>query len=107
MTLGGDQSSVKKQVDAKFKGQLQRKTKPRGAWGEESVDVKFLSDEMCSRVTSFYQLAVKHHLGNSEEILEAVKAIPLHLAANDEDASENHRFHPKRPDSWCRCQRAL
>ena len=102
MTLGGDERSVKKQLDAKFKGQLVRKTKPRGDWGEESVEVKFLSDEMCSRITSFYQLAVKHHLGNSAQILEAVKAIPLHLGANDENASENHRFWSKGPDSWCR-----
>ena len=107
ITLGGDERSVKKKIDAKFKGQLQRKTKPRGDWGEESVELKFLSDEMCSRVTSFYQLAVKQHLGNSAEIFEAVKSISLHLGANDENASENHKFCPKGPGSWCRYQRAL
>ena len=107
ITLGGDERSVKRQLDTQFKGKLVRKTKPRGDWGEESVEVKFLSDEMCSRITSFYQLAVKQHLGNSAEILEAVKAIPLHLGANDENASENHSFCPKGPDSWCRYERAL
>ena len=71
---------------------------------EESREIKFLSDEACSRITSFYQLAVKQHPGNPGDILEAVKAIPLHLGANEETASVNHRFCTKWVDSWCRYQ---
>ena len=62
---------------------------------------------MCSRITSFYQLAVKQHLGYTAEILEAVKAIPFHLEPNDQNASENHKFCPKGSESWSRYQRAL
>ena len=54
------QARSSKQIErsSKYKGKLIRKTKPRGDWDRESIEVKFLSDEMCSRITSFYQLAV-------------------------------------------------
>ena len=62
---------------------------------------------MCSRITSFYQLAVKQHLGNPGEILEAIRAIPLHLGANRANASVNHRYCARGVESWCRYQRAI
>ena len=62
---------------------------------------------MCSCITSFYQLAVKQHLGNPGAKLEAIKAIPLHLGANRDNASVNHCLCPRGVDSWCRYQRAI
>ena len=106
-----------------------RKTHPRGDWVEnpenpastasaskrgrkaivvgEHREIKFLIDEACSRITSFYQFAVKQHLCNQGDISQAIKPIPLHLGANEENASVNHRFCTKGVDSWCRYQRAI
>ena len=39
-------------------------------------------------------------------IVDAINAIPLHLGANDENASENHRLCPYVENSWCRYQLA-
>lgn len=50
---------------------------------------------MCSHITSFYQLAVKQHLGNLGEIIAAIRAIPLHLGANRDNASVNHKYCAK------------
>ena len=129
LQLGQSAKTVDKDLGFRYRGKLQRRTLPRGDWGtipevptptssaskrgrkakvvEESIEVKFLSDEMCSRITSFYQLAVKQHLGNPGAILEAIKAIPLHLGANRDNASVNHSLCPRGVDSWCRYQRAI
>ena len=37
---------------------------------------------------------------------KAIKAIPYHLGANDNNASEYHRFCPYERDSWCQYQSA-
>ena len=120
ITLGRSAKSVDKELGTKFKGMLVRNTLPRGDWNtnpevpmstssatKRGRKAKVLSDEMCSRITSFYQLAVKQHLGNPGAILEAITAIPLHLGADGENASVNHRFCAQGVDSWCRYQRAI
>ena len=126
---GHSEKEVAKVLDPKFRGKLVKKTHPRGDCVEnpeitastasaskrgrkamvvgESRVIKLLNDEACSRITSFYQLAVKQHLDSPGDILEAIKAIPLHLGANQENTSVNHRFCTKGVDSWCRYQRAI
>ena len=37
---------------------------------------------------------------------KAIKTIPYHLGANDNNASEYHRFCPYEKDSWCQYQSA-
>ena len=39
--------------------------------------------------------------------MSAIKAIPLHLSANDENAAINHRFCPSGKQSWCQYQAAI
>ena len=118
---GMDSQKAKRHVDIQFKGQLVRKNVSRGPWGESpeepiyidstskkvpqvkshSTDIRFLTDEMCSRITSFYQLAVRQSLGNPDLILQSIQAIPLHLGANEFNSETNHKFCPKGVGSWC------
>ena len=71
------------------------------------VELKYLSQEMCARITSFYQLAVKQHLGDTDAILQPIKAIPPHLGANEHNATANHSLCATGPESWCRYQKAI
>ena len=104
---GKSQSEIKKALDPEFRGQLQRSSKPRGSWDADSCEViKHLSVSMCGQVASYFRLAVQRNSGDVPAILNAIKAIPFHLSANDLNAEHNHQFCPFTSDSWCRYQSA-
>ena len=125
------QEAHKKNLRKQYAGTLVRTQVQRGSWTDAlparlfpspvrpskktcqskkdkaPVELKYLSQEMCARITSFYQLAVKQHLGDSDTILKSIKAIPLHLGANEHNATTNHSLCPTGPQSWCRYQKAI
>lgn len=117
-------SIANKAIDKQFQGQLVRRYTPRGSWGTEAssftpqrssskkstnepVSIKFLTDGICARITSFYQLAVKQNIGDCDAIYKSIEAIPLHLAANIENAEHNHSKCPIGNTSWYRYNRAI
>ena len=61
---------------------------------------------MCGHIASYYCLAIQRNSGDIPNILNAIKAIVLHLSANDEKAELNHSFCPFTSNSWCRFQSA-
>ena len=61
---------------------------------------------MCRQIASYYQLAIQRNQGDVPKILRAIKAIPLHLAANDDNAEDYHQYCPFSSDSWCQYQLA-
>ena len=125
------QTQMKKKVSSKYAGKLVRTNIQRGEWkdlvptrllqspvrpskgasaksrkNKAPIELKYLSDEMCSRITSFYQLTVKQNAGDIAAILKSIDAIPLHLGANEANAEQNHALCPLGENSWCRYQRA-
>ena len=50
---------------------------------------------------------MQRNAGDVPSILAAVKAIPLHLSATEQNADVNHQFCPYTTDSWCRYQQAI
>ena len=62
---------------------------------------------MCRRITYMYQLAAKHHLGCTDQILQSVLAIPYHYSATDENAAIAHGKCPLGAKSWCKYQAAV
>ena len=69
--------------------------------------MKFLTDVMRARITYMYQLAVKHHKGCVEQILQSILAILYHYSATDETVAVAHNKCPIGADSWCRYQAAI
>ena len=59
------------------------------------------------KITYFFKLAVKQNVGKPKDILQSIRAIPLHLGANDQNAEVMHRLCPKGQQSWCRYNRAI
>ena len=54
-----------------------------------------------------YQLAVKHHKGDVDSILESINAIPGHFSASDQNASDSHSRCPLGGNSWCKYKSAI
>ena len=104
---GISHSQIKKVLDPKYRGQLQRSSKSRDAWKSgPSQEIKHLSLSMCGQIASYYRLAVQRNSGDIPSILNGIKAIVLHLSANDENAEMHHQFCPFTSNSWCRFQSA-
>ena len=104
---GTSKAAVKKVLDKEFRGKLQRSSKCRETWqSTSSEEIRHLSVSMCAQIASYYRLAVQRHSGNVPAILNAIRAIPLHLSANDYNAEDNHVHCPFTSDSWCRYQSA-
>ena len=84
---GASRSQIKKILDPKYRGHLQRSSKPRDAWKVGTCEeIKHLSLAMCGQIASYYRLAVQRNAGDTPAILNAIKSIVLHLSANDENA---------------------
>ena len=99
---------AKKKIDKKYVGTLTVQSNTRAEWGYSTQkEIKLLSISMCGMIASYYRLAVQRNIGNIDEIIQAINAIPLHLGANDENAKSNHRYCPKVQDSWCQYQAAI
>ena len=105
---GLSKKEVSKRVDPLFKGMIQRSSKGRESWDSKpSEEIRDLSLALCGQIASYYRLAVKRNAGDVPNILAAIKAIPLHLSATDQNAEESHQFCPFSSDSWCRYQQAI
>ena len=103
-------SKVTKQLNTKYRGTVVRRTIPRDDWSTTmtipSREICHLSDAMCGSIASYYRCAVVRYRGDVARIVDAINAIPLHLGANNENASESHRLCPFEENSWCRYQLA-
>ena len=105
---GLGKKEVSKRVAPLFKGKIQRSSKGRESWdGKPATEIRHLSLALCGQIASYYRLAVQRNAGDVHSILAAIKAIPLHLSATDENADVNHQFCPYTIDSWCRYQQAI
>ena len=62
---------------------------------------------MCAQNASYYHLAVHRNTNDIPSIIRAINAIPLHLGANEENATTNHRYCPRCQDSWFHYQAAI
>ena len=69
--------------------------------------MKSFSDNMCARIASMYQLAVKHHMGCVDQILQSIHSIPYHYSATDQYAAIDHGKCPLGTDSWCKYQASV
>ena len=106
MKKGKSKKEATKILTPEYAGTLRKVSKSRESWksSDTSVEIKHLSEAMCGQVASYYRLAVQRNKGDTDAIIKAVKAIPYHLGANDNNASEYHRFCPFEEDSWCQYQ---
>ena len=99
---------VSKKIDSTFKGKLRKDSRQRLEWGSDtSMAIRTVSEAMAAQIASYYRKAVKTNVGNITAIIHSIKAIPLHLGANDDNAMDNHRFCPHSSESWCRYQAAI
>ena len=105
---GKSKKEATKILTPEYAGSLRKVSQSRESWksSDTSVEIKHLSEAMCGQVASYYRLAVQRNKGDTDVIIKAVKAIPYHLGANDNNASEYHRFCPFEEDSWCQYQSA-
>ena len=102
------QGDVRKRIDTAFRGKLRKDSRQRTEWGcDTSNAIRTVSDAMAAQIASYYRMAIKRNPGDTSAILRSIKAITLHLGANDSNADEYHRFCPRKPDSWCRYQAAI
>ncbi|KAI6661844.1 hypothetical protein LOD99_9796 [Oopsacas minuta] len=62
---------------------------------------------MCGQIASYYRLAVQRNKGDVQAIIRAIKAIPLHLEANNKNAVNNHQYYLSIQNSWCQYQAAI
>ena len=105
---GLGKKEVSKTVDPLFKGKTQRSSKGRESWDSRpGTEIRHLTLALCGQVASYYRLAVQRNAGDVASILGAIKAIPLHLSATDQNAEINHRYCPSCSDTWCRYQQAI
>ena len=104
---GLGKKEVRKKVDPLFKGMIQRSSKGRESWDSKPAEeIRHLSLALCGQIASYYRLAVQRNTRDIPSILAAIKAIPLHLSATDENAEVNDQFCPCTSDSWSRYQQA-
>ena len=108
MKSGKSKKEASKILAAEYAGTLRKVSKTREIWesSSTSVEIKNLSEAMCGQIASYYRLAVQRNKGDTQAIIKAVKAIPYHLGANDDNSEEYHRFCPFEKDSWCLYQSA-
>ena len=106
---GKSKTEASKILRPKYAGTLRKVSKPREGWksSSASVEIKYLSEAMCGQITSYFRLAVQRNKGDIDAIIKAIKAIPYHLGANDDNSEEYHRFCPFEEDSWCMYQSAI
>ena len=106
-----NKQEANKTIGKKYVGTLKADSMVRECWKGEStkksVAMHHLSVAMCAQIASYYRLVVQRNTNDIPSIIRAINAIPLHLAANDENAATNHRYCPHSQDSWCHHQAAI
>ena len=108
MKKGKSKKDASKLLSQEYAGTLRKVSKSRESWKSSgtSVEIKHLSEAMCGQIASYYRLAVQRNKGDIDSIIKAVRAIPYHLGANDNNAEEYHQFCPFEERSWCQYQSA-
>ena len=88
--------------------------KGRDSWGDNedlsniSNEINLLPDNIIDKITSLYGFVVKSRIGgNLNELREALFGIVYHLAANDDNCHDMHKYCEKGADSFCNYQKAL
>ena len=108
MTKQGTSSKqIEKLVGTEYRGKLTTRSAPRNSWSsssQPSKEIKHLSPALCGQIASYYRLAIQRNEKDVPKILQAIKAIPFHLAANDDNAEDYHRYCPFSSDSWYQYQ---
>ena len=72
-----------------------------------SNEIQYMTQQVSGNIAHLYRLALQHNDGYPIRAKTEIDAIPLHLGANDDKASMNHRYCPIREDSWCAYQKAI
>ena len=72
-----------------------------------SNEIQYMTRQLSGNIARLYRLALQHNDGYPIRAKTEIDAIPLHLGANDDNASTNHRYCPIREDSWCAYQKAI
>ena len=103
MKNGKRKKDASKLLSQEYAGSLRKVSKSWESWkcSGTFVEIKHLSEAMCGQIASYYRLAVQRNKGDIDAIIKAVRAIPYHLGANDNNAEEYHRFCPCEQRSWC------
>ena len=88
--------------------------KGRDNWGlnEDLLDISneiiLLPDNMIDKITSLYGLVVKSRIGGDLiELRGALFGVVYHLAANDDNCNDTHKYCEKGADSFCMYQKAV
>ena len=84
--------------------------KGRDIWGDsENVDISneiyLLHDNIIDKITSLYGFVVKSRIGC--DLREASLRIVYHLAGNDDNGHDMHKYCEKGADSFCIYQKAV
>ena len=105
---GTSAKDISKIVGPEYRGKLITQSAPRHSWflSATSEEIKHLSPALCGQIASYYCLSIQRNEGQVDEIIHAIKTIPLHLAASDGNSEEYHRYCPFSSDSWCQYQLA-
>lgn len=67
--------------------------------GERMSGKGYLTGDLITRLTSYYDCALKSHSGNVDKMHKAVWAIYYHVTSTSEQP--NHSYCPQGPESWC------
>ena len=88
--------------------------KGRENWGDEdeiidvSSEINLLPDNIIDRITSLYGFVVKSRIGGDLiELRQALLGIIYHLAANDNNCNDMHKYCEEGVDSFCNYQKAI
>ena len=73
-----------------------------------SNEINLLPDNIIDRITSLYGFVVKCRIGGDLiEIRQALLGIIYHLAANEDNCNDMHKYCEKGSDSFCKYQKAV
>ena len=68
-----------------------------------------LTNVAVDKIQTYYGYAIRNNKGKTEKIIEAIWAIFYHMLGGppSESLTEQHRFCPKTPDTWCKFQKDI
>ena len=86
----------------------------RDTWGDNedlldiSNEINLLPDNMIDKITSLYGFVVKSRIGGDLiELRGALLGIVYHLAANNDNCNDMHKYCEKGADSFCMYHKAV
>ena len=86
----------------------------RDSWGDSedvgdlSNEINLLPDSIIDKITSLYGFVVKSRIGGDLiDLRDALMGIVYHLAANDDNCHDMHKYCNKGAESFCMYQKAV